>query len=268
MSITNRLHQHAAKMVALEGDLQHALKQLSELAAGHPGTVGMLNDFAATSNTHLKTLKSRLETIAEVKEIAASDLAPMAITTESHPASFALQHASSILNSAIVGYAMLRSIALRYQDSSLIGDGNTGDIAEQHTKNYVRAVHRINQSLHNVVLWEMDRDSEACQCTCPSCGLGICICAQGPRRTFSDIWLEPGPISTENEVFVHPPRPGSAAEKAGLCHGDVVLAADGQELESHFTLQGIVSAHESGDEVVLQLRRNSGAIEEVPVKLP
>ena len=135
MSITNRLHQHAAKMTVLESDLQHALRQLSELAAGHPGTVGMLNDFVATSNAHQKSLKSRLKTIAEEIEIPASDLPPMAITTGNHPVSFALQRTSSILNSAIVGYAMLRSIALRYRDSSLIGDGNTGDIAEQHTKN-------------------------------------------------------------------------------------------------------------------------------------
>ena len=52
----------------------------------------------------------------------------------------------------ITGYAMLRSIALRFRDSALIGEGNTGDIAEQHTKNYVEAVHRIDQTLHNAVV--------------------------------------------------------------------------------------------------------------------
>jgi hypothetical protein len=163
---------------------------------------------------------------------------------------------------------MLRTIALRYRDSSLIGDNNTGDMAEQHAKNYVNAVHEINRSLHNIVLWEMDKDGHQCQCTCPSCGLGICMCAQGPRRTLSDIWLEPGPISTESEVFVHSPRPDSAAEKAGLRHGDSVLAADGQELESHFTLQGKVSAHDSGEEVVLQIRRSTGELDEISVTCP
>ena len=267
MSIANRLHQHTANMVILESKLQHALKQLSELAADHPGTVEMINEFVATSDAHRETLKSRLTTISGETGTPTGEISTIKAETN-HPVSFALQYASAKLNFAIIGYAMLRSIALRYRDSSIIGEGNTGDIAEQHTKNYVSAVHRINQSLHNIVLWELDGDNESCQCTCSSCGLGICLCAQGPRRTLSDIWLESGPISTESEVFIHSPRTDSAAENAGLCHGDVVLAADGKELESHFTLQGIVSAHESGDDVVLQVRRNLGGVEEVSVKLP
>ncbi len=94
------------------------------------------------------------------------------------------------------------------------------------------------------------------------------MCAQGPRKTLSDVWLEPGPISTESDVFVHPPRRDSAADKAGLRHGDVVLAADGQKLESHFTLQGKVSAHESGEKVVLRIRRSTGELEEISITFP
>ena len=94
------------------------------------------------------------------------------------------------------------------------------------------------------------------------------MCAQGPRRTLSDIWLESGPISTESDVFVHPPRPESAADKAGLRHGDIVLGVDGQELESYFTLQGKVSAHKTGEEVVLQIRRSTGELEEISMTCP
>jgi len=57
------------------------------------------------------------------------------------------------------------------------------------------------------------------------------MCAYGPRRTLSNIWLEPGPISSESDVFIHPPGPNRAADMAGLRHGDTVLVADGQELE-------------------------------------
>lgn len=46
------------------------------------------------------------------------------------------------------------------------------------------------------------------------------------------------------------------------------MAADGQILESHFTLQGVVGAHESGEEIVLQIRRSSGELEEVIVTRP
>lgn len=194
MSISNRLHHHTVNMVGLETELNHALNQLSELAIDHADVVQMLNNFCTISDSQPQTLKSRPKAIAGEIDVPVSDFLKFEFETGNYPVSSALQQASAFLNYAIMGYAMLRSIGLRYRDSSLIGDDNTGDIAEWHTKNYVNAVHRINQSLHNIVLWEMDKDSEICQCTCPSYGLGICMCAQGPRKTLSDIWLEPGPI--------------------------------------------------------------------------
>lgn len=36
------------------------------------------------------------------------------------------------------------------------------------------------------------------------------------------------------------------ATKTGLRHGDVLVAADGHELESHFAFQRVVGGHESG----------------------
>ena len=185
-----------------------------------------------------------------------------------YPISTALQQASTLMNHAIAGYAMLRSISLRFRDSALIGEGNTGEIAEQHTKNYVEAVHRIDQTLHNAVLWEMEREGVECLCTCPCCGLGVCLCAQGPRRTLSDTWIELGPISDEAEVFVHQPKSGSAAATAGLRHGDVIVAADSKNLESHVTLQGIVSGHETGETIKLRVRCCSGEFEEISVVRP
>ncbi len=268
MKTSNRLHHHAAYMVALESELNSTLEDLSEQAVNHPEVSESIKHFKSISDIHLTALQTRLKTIAGDIDLPDSDLPKFKPRIGNYQVSSALQNASALLNHTIVGYAMLRSIALRYRDSSLIGEDNTGDMAEQHTKNYVDAVHEINRSLHNVVLWEMDKDGQRCQCTCPSCGLGICMCAQGPRRTLSDIWLESGPISTESEVFVHLPRPDSAADKVGLRHGDIVLAADGQELESHFTLQGKVSAHDSGEEVVLQIRRSTGELEEISITCP
>lgn len=268
MSTPVRLHQHTASMVALESKLNLALEKLSEQVVDHPDVFELFNQFRTISESQLQALQARLKDIVGEKDVPAGDVPEFELKIGNHPVSSALQHASAFLNYVIVGYAMLRSVALRYRDSSIIGDNNTGDMAEQHTKNYVNAVHEINRSLHNVVLWEMDKDGETCQCTCPSCGLGICMCAQGPRRTLSDIWLEPGPISNESDVFLHPPRPGSAADVAGLCHGDTIVAADDQKLESHFTLQQVVGAHESGEKIVLQIRRSSGELEEVSVVRP
>ena len=158
---------------------------------------------------------------------------------------------------------MLRSIALRNRDSILAGEDNTGDMAERHLGSYVREMHRIYRVLNNAVLRELDQDGETCQCTCPSCGHGICMCSQAPRRTLSDIWSEAGPIADDKSVYVHPPRHGSAAEQAGLCAGDQILEADGNALETHYVLQGIVSEHAAGDPIELRVRRASGDIEGV-----
>ena len=138
-------------------------------------------------------------------------------------------------------------------------------MAEAHTRSYVRALHRISQILHNVVLWELDREGEVCQCTCPSCGHGICLCSQSPRKTLSDIWMEAGPISQDESVYVHLPRPGSPAAAAGLKPGDRILEADGRKLESHSVLQQVISGHSSGDSVTLRVQRVSGDIEDVVI---
>jgi len=255
-------------MVALEASIEKTLDRLSKQASDHPEVASLVSSFHDLSGVQRQTLSARLQTVAGDMVLPDMTAAESDVGESGYPISTALQQASAILNQAIIGYAMLRTIALRFRDSSLIGDVNTGDIAELHTKNYVGAVHKINQLLHNVVLWEMDREGAACQCTCPSCGLGVCLCAQAPRLTLSNIWAELGPISDEVGVFVHTPRSGSAAAEAGLCHGDVVVAADGQELDTHFTLQKVVGGHQSGEAMELQVRRGSGKLEEVTVVRP
>jgi len=268
MNAPNRLHRHMAQMVALEASIETTLDQLSKQASDHPDVAALVGDFRELSGAHRETLEARFNAVAGDTPLPDKIVAEFDGGGGNDPVSSALEHASVALNQAIIGYAMLRTIALRFRDSSLIGEGNTGDIAEQHTKNYVSAVHKINQILHNVVVWELDREGATCQCTCPSCGLGICMCAQGPRRTLSDTWTELGPISDEAGVFVHKPRRGSAAAEAGLNHGDVVVSADGQELDTHYILQGVVGGHRSGETIQLRVRRGSGELEDIAVVRP
>ncbi len=264
----NRLHRHMAQMVALEASIETTLDQLSKRASDHPDVAALVRSFHEMSVAQRQTLEARLHAVAG--NIAIPDRA----VTEfdggggGYPVSTALRHASVALNQAIFGYAMLRTIALRFRDSPMIGEGNTGDIAEQHTYNYVGAVHKINQMLHTVVVWEMDREGSACQCTCPCCGLGVCLCALSPRKTLSDAWAKVGPIADEVEVFLSPPRSGSAAANAGLLHGDIIVAVDGQKLDSYSTLQSVVGGHQSGEAIELRVRRGSGELEEITVVRP
>jgi len=268
MSEPNRLHKQVAKMIATESALEELLDELAQCSEDYKDVCDLLRDIRSTSTAQHKELLSRFSAIEGTEIAPREDFLGGSISSEKYPATAALSHASAALSRAITGYAMLRSISLRYRDSSLIAKENTGDLAEQHTKNYVGAVHRIYQVLHNAVLWEMDQDGESCQCTCPSCGLGICMCAQGPRRTLSDIWAEVGPISDEKSVYVHQPRSDSAAAKAGLIAGDTLLEADGKTLETHFILQGIVSGHSSGEPIEFQVKHASGDLERVKIALP
>jgi putative serine protease PepD len=51
-------------------------------------------------------------------------------------------------------------------------------------------------------------------------------------------------------------EPGSAAAKAGLKVGDVVLAVDGKTVKSSDQLRAAIAAHEPGDKVTLRISRS------------
>ena len=268
MTTPNRLHRHMAQMVALEASIEKTLAQLSKRASNHPDVAALVRRFHEMSGAQRQTLNARLQAIAGNIAIPDGAVVEFEGGGSGYPVSTALRHAFSILNQGIFGYAMLRTIALRFRDSHIAGEGNTGDIAKQHTANYIGAVHKINQMLPDVVLWEMDREGSSCLCTCPCCGLGVCLCAVNARTTLSDAWAEVGPIADEAEVFLHPPRSDSAAANAGLHHGDVIVAVDGQELQSYSTLQSAVRGHQSGEAIELRVRRVSGELEEITVVRP
>jgi len=268
MTTPNRLHHHMAQMVALEASIEKTLDELSKQASDHPDVAALVWSFHEMSGAQRQTLGARLQAVAGDIAIPDRSVAELGGGGGSYPVSSALRQASTALNQAIFGYAMLRTIALRFRDSPVAGEGNTGDIAEQHTENYIGAVHKINQMLHAVVVWEMDREGSACLCTCPCCGLGVCLCAVSARKSLSDAWGAVGPIADEVEVFLHPPRSGSAAANVGLHHGDVIVAVGGQELESYSTLQSAVGGHQSGGVIELRVRRSSGELEDITVVRP
>jgi membrane-associated protease RseP (regulator of RpoE activity) len=138
-----------------------------------------------------------------------------------------------MLNQAVIGYSVLHPLATRFLDSPFFADeGTSYHLTRQHTQNYVQAIQQISRLLHDVVLWELDREGLECQCICPSCGVGICLCALAGRSFLSDAWIEAGPIADDEGVYVQPPKQNSAAANAGLRRGDVILAAGGQEFES------------------------------------
>ena len=181
--------------------------------------------------------------------------------------SFALHTVYTLLNHAICGYIILQSVAHRYFDSKTAGGENTGDVSEQHTRNYAAAVQEINQLIHDVVLWELSQSQDECRCTCPSCSLGLCLCSVSSRKILNNAWTDTAPVRKDG-VLVQQPRSGSAAALAGLREGEVVLAADGQVIHDLTDLQGVVREHQTGEDITLRVQRGGSETLDIVVTKP
>ena len=260
----NRLHQHMAQLVALEGSIEKMLEQQSKSVTDYPDGAAAIQKFRQLAHTHRQALEARLNTVSD-------NVSVMQRTDEefqfnyAYPMSTSLRLAYRSLNEAIIDYTTLRILALRFCDSIVAGKENTADLANQHMRDYVGAVHKISQLLHDVVIWEMEQEGHSCDCTCACCGLGICICARNNRKTLSDAWAEAGQISEDVSVAVLPPRPGSNAATAGLLPGDLIVGVDGQSLQTYENFYGVIDGHKSGETIELRVRRESGELRDVPI---
>ena len=258
----SRLVQHVASMVALEGQIESTLAEIVEQGIVHSEADALLKRIHAIAEGHRTALGARLQ--ATRGEISASedqvnvpalgDLSRATGNRSAISATFALHTVYTMLSHAIFGYTILQAIAHRFRDSKVTGEENTGDVSEQHTRNYAAAAQEINQLIHDVVLWELNRAGDECRCSCPSCSLGVCLCAVSSRAILNSAWAD-STSARPDGILVQTPRSDSAAAKAGLQEGDVVLAADEQPIQTHQDLQGMVREHQSSEDITLQVQR-------------
>lgn len=265
--MTNRLHEHMAHMVSSEASIGLILEQVRDVVSGHESMSALVDGCLELARTQREAMESRLHEVAE--RIAAPTIADH-VYPDSHglPMSAAIQRVHTVLDSAIVGYSILHLLALRHRDNYLAGDGNTADLAVAHYQNYLGAMRRINTLLHDVVVWELDRDGIPCRCTCPCCDLGVCLCAPSSRSDLNDAWGTASPDIEQAGIYVYPPRPESAAAAAGLSAGDVIEAVDGDELESLWTLHDVVESCQTGATMSFRVRHHSGDNTTVSVVRP
>lgn len=262
-----RLSQQMAYMIALESRIADMFtKRLEDLEANQKVS-GLIEEIVRSAKEQKSALINRLgevDSSASIPELPGKNTGEL----EGCVASSALQDAYTALNEAIIGYTTLSIIAKRSRDSAVIGDGNTTDIADQHMRNYIANVRSISDLLHDVVISELDHAGHSCECTCACCGIGLCICSTYNRETLSNAWVEAIPFADEGDVLVLEPRTGSTAAEAGLKQGDFIVAADGKDMASYATLYEIADAHKSGDEMDLTVRRASGDLTNISVKIP
>jgi hypothetical protein len=183
----------------------------------------LVSDVASLATTHAQTIERRLATLGAPHET--SSLVARGAPIQGAPAppgslSRLLEYVYGRIHETVIRYAALQSVATRFGDSWIVAsEGTAAHLARQHTQDYLAASGRVTQILHDVVLAELDRAGFPCQCTCPGCGAGICLCAVGGRTILGEAWASARPIPFEDGIEVQEPRPGSPAERAGLKRG-------------------------------------------------
>ena len=264
--MANELQQRVTDMVILESQIQEALDQRLNEVRNHAEAAEAVKRFQTTVNDQREALQARLKSIGGGEPGSTGSIAPFSMTAAlpdkegTRAVSKALHALSTTFDHAAFGYAMLHTVAHRFYDST--GEGNTADMAEEHRRSYADASQAIYQLIPDVVIWEMGKDGE-CTCMCPSCSLGICLCWHAHVDS-----LMPVSPAEEGGILVRSPRANSAALQAGLRQGDVILAVDGQQVQTNRELQAEVRKHEAGDAVLLRVKRGSGEPLEVAVTRP
>jgi DNA-binding CsgD family transcriptional regulator len=249
--------------MVLERRIQRTAKDIYVCASSHPAAEDVLRRLEETTCEHLDKLRERMQTTPNIETDAGTggDGASTMHSqfAELHPVSSALGVAYAVVQEGIIGYSTILPIATRVRDSWVAADeGTTAHIARRHTQEYMGVAGQITALIHDVVLWELDRDGFECNCTCPSCGVGLCLCALSGRSVLAEAWVAARPPVAQHGVELKPPRPGSAAAVAGFLQGDVIVAIDGEKVDSTQVLQRAIRDHEAGDLMEIIVRRKAG----------
>lgn len=267
---------YVAEMMAIEAEIEEALNNVPARLEAHADGSMIVGQLRTNVKRHRKALHRRLRELRSMTE-EAERVAPRG-TGEGAPGPRAprdllgsLRYLHGLLNEAAFGYAVLHAVAHRFFDSR--GEGNTADLAEGQLREYAQAAHFLNCIVSDVAVWELGNLGQECECKCPSCGLGVCLCSPHGTNTVVDMWREMSAARAAGHVGgirVRQPRGDSSAARAGLQAGDYVLAVNGQEIaaeswDSINAIQETIKKHQPGEAVRLQIRRASGTKEEIPV---
>lgn len=270
----NELQQFLGDMVAMERQLDGLLGRQLQEAAPYPRVAEAIGRFHRMVRNQRQALEARLQTVGGEEVTSPTRIAAVPFPAGAHhegayKQSTALHTLYTAFNHAAFGYVMLHAVAHRFFDSQ--AEGNTADLAEAHLRNYAAAAQEINQMASDAIVWELSQRDRECQCLCPSCGLGVCVCASHGINTVNQAWRETSPSAPAGGIRVRPPRSDSAAARVGLHEGDCIIAVDDQKIASDLDVQSMQAAirkHQPGEQIRLKVRRAAGELHEVIVTRP
>jgi hypothetical protein len=254
------LRQSLDAIVALESRLEEGLARLSAQTRRYLEAPAVIAELHSLVTGQREALQAHLQTLSETDippvgpTIAAAFETPPTTQPgkEGQGTVAALSAIATEFTETAFGYAVLHNLAHRSFDVK------TADLADRHRRNYLRTVQAIHQAAGDVAVQELQDAGHACRCQCPACGPGICIC----WHVHED---GTGLGVAAEGIVVRAPRAESNAERAGLRHGDVILAVDGHEVRSYEDIRARMGDHQPGESVQLRVRRGSGDPEELLV---
>lgn len=241
--------QYLFDVTEAERQIEEALVQSTELTKELGNEVATaLRQFLVLVKGHQQALATRLQ------NLPSSELLSSHVDIQEGYSSLAKLVAA--ISQAAFDYSLLHILAHRFYDS--LEDDSTADLAEKHLRDYTQAIDAINQVVSEIVVQGQGRSGEECQCQCPACALGICLCASHSTITINEAWRDAISQESQGNLWVRPPRRGSAAEIAGLRVGDTLLAVDGQQIRTIPSLQEAIRKHQPGERILLSVQRSSG----------
>ncbi len=258
-----RLHSALTGLVALERRIQRTAANLDEKVSAHSMARDLVAGLEEMACNHLDALYERLQVTPDQGPNEAAGVSEPPANpnkfAELHPISNALGAVYTVVREAIIGYSAILPIALRAHDSWVMSDeSTTAHISRRHTQEYLGVAGQVAALIHDVVIWELEKDGLVCGCTCPSCSIGICVGAISSRSIFSEGLIAGRPPAAEHGVELKSPRPGSAAAEAGFVQGDVIVSIDVEKIDALPTLQRVIRDRNAGDWMELTVRRKTG----------
>ena len=258
-----RLHSALTGLVALERRIQRTAANLDEKVSAHSMARDLVAGLKEMACNHLDALYERLQVTPDQGPNEAAGVSEPPANpnkfAELHPISNALGAVYTVVREAIIGYSAILPIALRAHDSWVMSDeSTTAHISRRHTQEYLGVAGQVAALIHDVVIWELEKDGLVCGCTCPSCSIGICVGAISSRSIFSEGLIAGRPPAAEHGVELKSPRPGSAAAEAGFVQGDVIVSIDVEKIDALPTLQRVIRDRNAGDWMELTVRRKTG----------
>lgn len=203
------------------------------------------------------------------------------------PPSAVLERISSALTQVMAAQVRL------YTTARLMADASTCELTAGHLRVCAEAQKVITWLLPDAVGQELaDQEGLGCQCRCPACSVGVCLCVRNSTDTALHAWLGLAPFRTRGlpatddvntlldrwsltrlgagrgVALAGDPRPGTPLAATGLRRGDRILEIEGVTVDANADVQEAITGREPGTELRLTVQRAAGAVSDLVVPLP